>query len=112
MGNATHQTSFTVREHMIGQLKEALAYVKEVEEGSMGSERHVWKGRDIVVSWNLTFDLPHMRFFPHVEVVAVDGTGDDDYRVLASKVRAVLEHADVPFSELIMKDWVPELRQE
>jgi hypothetical protein len=110
-GNATHPTSFTVREHKLAQLKELLDYCRMVEEESMGVEHAVWKGKEITISWNLTFEITIMRFLPCAEVIADDGTEIDDHHMLAGKVQAVLGYADIPFSQLKMRDWIPELRQ-
>ena len=110
-GNATHPTSFTVREHKLAQLKELLDYCRMVEEESMGGEHAIWKGKAITISWNLRFEITLMRFVPRAEVLADDGTEIDDYKMLADKAEAVLGYADIPFSQLKMRDWIPELRQ-
>jgi hypothetical protein len=112
MGNATHSTSFTVREHRIAQLEESLEYIREVETRSMGELAIVRKDKSFVISWRLMFDFSSMVFHPCASLRSLVGALHiDDYRLIP-KVKAALSTADIPFEDLDMRDWVPELRQE
>lgn len=121
-GQQTELTTATVRNRILSDpvhgLQAVLRRCREIERQSLGVRHVTWRGRNIAITWHLSFDQVECKFTPRVQVETPDdptSRNDPLLKMLTDRVQSALGglpmHMDVPFEGIDLLEWVPELCQ-